>query len=483
MLLRLPYRLQIPLGLAMGVVITAFIVVVVAAQISAKTAKQEILQTVDSAMTLLVAQAKPLVANDDTWRMYVLLRNIGALLPGADRQNARVAILDGEGKILAASDPVRLAIGQSVPELFDQANKGSQAQSEKQRRVFAGEDESLILVDPIKSEDEKVLGYSYVAIDGSVFAPNWAALATPALIGSLLAVCLLAPLGWWVGNRMARPIRQIADCIQRIGRADTAVLIADLPVIADREIHRIGNAVKQLLSEMDTRRQAQKRALSAERMAALGRITAAVAHEINNPLGGLLTATQTLRLHGESEATRLQTLDLIERGLQQIRTTVASLLPQARVEERPLEVTDFEDVIALVQAVASRMGVAIQTHADVSSALHVPSAAVRQVMFNLMLNAIKAAGEEGWVKATLSGDASCVSVTVENNGHQLTAQNLERSIAAEGGNDPRGFGLWVCREIAIQFGGQFEAVASDVASTCLRFQIPNKEHHAVAAAH
>lgn len=481
MLFRLPYRLQVPLGLSMAVVTAAVLVMVVAAQISARGVRQETLATVDSAIALLGVQARPLLATDDTWRVYTLLRNTAALLPGADTHLARAALLDADGLIVAASDPSRLPTG--TDGLTGKATHSAQGlRALKLRFSQQRADGSITIIDPVTSEDGQVLGFSYVELDGPVFRPDWAAVAQPAAIGALLAVALLAPMGWIVGNRMGRPIARVAECISRIGHADSRSLAEGLPTDADPELHRISSAVRQLLREMEERKQAERRALSAERMAALGRITAAVAHEINNPLAGLLTATQTLRLHGDSAATRTRTLDLIERGLQQIRTTVAAVVPQARLEDRPLTLDDLDDVVALVRGVALRAGVGVSSQADVHSALRVPSSAVRQAMLNLLLNAVKAAGETGWVRATLAGDADRVAFTVANSGQRLTSGALEQSIAAESGNDPRGFGLWVCREIASQFGGSFEAIDAAEGGTELVFEIPNRERDAVTAA-
>ena len=111
MLGRLPYRLQIPLGLSLAVLLAALLVTGITAQHSASEARLEIGATADRAASLLGAQALPLLAADDTWRVFALLRNTGALLPGAEAGQARAAVLDSEGRVFAASDPVALPIG------------------------------------------------------------------------------------------------------------------------------------------------------------------------------------------------------------------------------------------------------------------------------------------------------------------------------------------------------------------------------------
>lgn len=480
---RLAYRVQIPLGLSLAVVVAALMVTAVAAQISARSARLATLATIDRTVELLVAQARPLLAADDTWRVFALLRNTAALLPGASANSARAAVLDADGRVFAASDPTRLEtgkplLGEPAVELPDEVLGNFRlpaAAAILQRLFIERQNGAVLLIQPIQSEDGQTLGFAYIEIDASVFAPNWAALSQPALIGAGLAVALLVPAGWWMGRRMTRPVADLAEVIERIGREAPAVVQADVPRTKDPELGRIGDAVAQLISELALKQRAEARALSAERLAAVGRMTAAVAHEINNPLGGLLTATQTLRLHGATDSTRQRTVDLLERGLQQIRSTVAALLPQARIEERPLEPSDLEDVLTLARAAASRFGVDVQAHAEIQSAMRVPSAVMRQVMLNLLLNAVNAAGENGQVKAELRAAADTVQFWVANSGKTLDMARFEQTMAAEDSNDPRGFGLWICREIAIQFGGGFSPDSHHHGGTKMVFWMPNKD--------
>jgi signal transduction histidine kinase len=338
-------------------------------------------------------------------------------------------------------------------------------------------DSGLSMIQPIRSDDQKIIGFVLVEIDAGAFEPDWATLSTPGLIGAALAVMVLVPLGWVAGRRMAQPVAQVANCIAQIGRVDLNTLQQLVPRVSDPELSRIAGAVRRLLAEMAARQANEQRALSAERLAAVGRITAAVAHEINNPLAGLLTAAITLRLHGDAPDTRLRTISLIERGLQQIGTMTAALLPQARVEDRCLILHDMDDVMTLAQATASMHFVSITSTREVNADFCVPSTVFRQVMLNLMLNAIKAAGHNGQVLVGLEVTQKTVRFTVNNTGDAMSNDELQQRLNSEDSNDPRGFGLWICQEFAVRYGGEFFAFGPDQVpppfSTRLSFWLPN----------
>ena len=96
-----------------------------------------------------------------------------------------------------------------------------------------------------------------------------------------------------------------------------------------------------ILQDLLEKREVEQHMVGTERLAAFERLSTGVAHEINNPLGGMLTALSTYRRHGAREALSQRTVSLLERGLPQIRETVPALLVEAKLETHPLSAHDI----------------------------------------------------------------------------------------------------------------------------------------------
>jgi len=210
-------------------------------------------------------------------------------------------------------------------------------------------------------------------------------------------------------------------------------------------------------------------------------LTASIAHEINNPLGGMLNAISTLKRHGSPDPVAQKTVSLLERGLSQIRETVAALLVEAKVKSRPLDASDLEDIRVLIAPAARKQGTQLSWTVALPSALPLPSTLVRQVLINLLLNAIAAAGSAGQVAMCVVTNEERIIMVVENSGQPLLPEQLNRLFEpftsfSENGN---GLGLWICYQIVTQLGGNINA-ESNTGLTRFTVSIPIDCAHATS---
>ncbi|EKD97071.1 MAG: periplasmic sensor signal transduction histidine kinase, partial [uncultured bacterium] len=146
---QLPYRIQIPLGLSMAVLIAAILVTSITARVQAESGRLETLSLLDRAGVLVIAQVRPMLAADDTWRVFSLLRDTAELIPGASLGHARLAILSTEGVVFAASDPTRLETGLSLlGEQWHEQRMPTAAEVSTRQHIEL-QDGSVTLLDPI----------------------------------------------------------------------------------------------------------------------------------------------------------------------------------------------------------------------------------------------------------------------------------------------------------------------------------------------
>jgi signal transduction histidine kinase len=241
------------------------------------------------------------------------------------------------------------------------------------------------------------------------------------------------------------------------------------------EIGRLGQEFQRMLHGLREKEALEKQMVASDRLAAIGRLTAGIAHEINNPLGGMLNAISTFRRHGPEDAMTTKTLSLIERGLRQIQETVAALLVEARVESHALTRQDVEDTHTLLLADAQAKDVHFEWHNEIRSPLPLPSTPTRQILINLLFNAVKAVAPGGHLSCRTVVEDGALCIEVANDGRHIPADRLaflfEPFSTAD--NERQGLGLWITYQIVQQLGGDIRA-ESEPGRTVFAVSLPLK---------
>ena len=187
-------------------------------------------------------------------------------------------------------------------------------------------------------------------------------------------------------------------------------------------------------------------------------------------------AIDTLKSHTVIDSRTAKTIALIERGLGQIKETVGALLVEAKTKSRNLTTSDIEDVLVLILPQAHGKRLKIDWHNQIAGAVALPATLVRQVLINLLLNAVRAANTDGVVACHLAQTGNKFSVSIANDGRLLTAEEMTHLFEPFSplSEDGHGLGLWVCYQIVHQLGGSITAQCKDQ-RMCFDVELPTAE--------
>jgi two-component system NtrC family sensor kinase len=204
------------------------------------------------------------------------------------------------------------------------------------------------------------------------------------------------------------------DLVTRDGARRRILLSGSLEEAADSK----EEVIHFLVKDIQKRKTMEEQLAQADKLASIGELSSGVAHEINNPLGVILGYTQLL-IRGEPDRSeRRADLKTIEKHVRNCKTIVEDLLSFSRKSETEKEVLDIhriiDDVLAFVQHHSQIEHIAIDKEYNPSvQPLMVDEKKIKQVLINLMMNAIHAVGQEGRIRISTDVSAetgTCVSV-------------------------------------------------------------------------
>jgi signal transduction histidine kinase len=253
------------------------------------------------------------------------------------------------------------------------------------------------------------------------------------------------------------------------------------------------------LGKVAERTALQERVQQSQKMEAVGQLAAGVAHEINNPMSYVRSNLNTLReewgelrsklaaqdSEGGSEERFDDFQDLIEESLEGVERTIAIVkdvkeFSHTGVVDRgqweTVRISDLLDGALRVVAGKAPSGVRIESHHEGAALCRCSPNQIRQVLVNLLVNAIQAVGKSGHIHLSTGLEGNEVFARVEDDGHGMSEATKERLFdpffTTKPVGEGTGLGLSVSYEIVRNHGGEIRVSAEPGSGACFEMGLP-----------
>jgi len=326
------------------------------------------------------------------------------------------------------------------------------------------------------------------------------------IAGMIFIVMLSWVFVWWV---VGRPIKALKSGTEKLAQGDLGY---QLRVSSSDEVGELAHSFNDMSLELHTAheevvawnktleervdqktrelRAAHDHMLHAEKMASIGKMAAVVAHEINNPLSGILTYAKLLRkwmekgaLPDEKRHEAMQCLDLIAGESRRCGDLVKNLLTFSRTAPMNIEPTDLNLVIdrciRLVRHQCELGGIQLHTElADGLKPLRCDAAQIEQVLLALMMNAIDAMPHGGnlWLCTRAGRVAGETEAEVRDDGTgippEILPQIFEPFLTTKEASHGVGLGLAISHAIIERHHGRIEAQSEPGKGTRFTITLP-----------
>ena len=221
--------------------------------------------------------------------------------------------------------------------------------------------------------------------------------------------------------------------------------------------------------------------LKSQKIAAIGQVSASLAHELNNPISIILNHVELLQSKKLSEEEEETFLDRVHSGIVRINKIIDSLLQFSRNEMMETKSTDVHQVILQIfeifHPICQKKKIACEiNHNAASSIVHGNATLLKQLFLNLIKNAIESIHHDhGSLKTTLRNEDNTLKVDIADNGkgiHPSVVGKIFDPFFSSKAHPNIGLGLPLCKEIAEKHRGTIEVVSSEDDGTTVTVTLP-----------
>jgi signal transduction histidine kinase len=324
--------------------------------------------------------------------------------------------------------------------------------------------------------EERVAGYLWFVPRLDIESPSvpwWFLLAT-ALGSSLLFGLVLYPI---VVRTIGRPLQRIGVAAERVGAGsyevrlptfvgapELAALVQSFNAMAAKVQDNTAHLEAAVRSAVEEAKRTERALVQSSRLATVGTLAAGIAHEINNPIGGMQNAVVRLLADQKLTDKQVQYLQLLQDGLQRVARTARKVLDFSpkQVAARPFFLRGcIEGARSLCDHRMQRLGVVMR----VDGVLELPEAIgdpheIQQVVLNLFLNSLDAfeeRGRAGTIAVRGAVEGEMVRLDIVDDGPGMDPADLGRVMdpffTRKERPDASGLGMFISYSIVRNHGG------------------------------
>lgn len=298
----------------------------------------------------------------------------------------------------------------------------------------------------------------------------------PILASALAAVLLANLFGYYIARSITRPLRLLAASTAQVASGDLSQRIS----VGTRD--ELEQLARDFNSMVESLRSSQQELLRREKLATLGTVAAGIAHEIRNPLTSMKMTAEMLSSGKVSDSDR-EALDLLLGEIERLRLTTGALLEYAGpTAPEPAQVEAakaVEEVLSLMKRQLSHHKVQIETaFPETAVAARIDPNRLKQIVLNLVLNAVDAMPEGGRLKMQISESDDSVRLTATDTGTGIPAEDMDRVFEPFYSTRKAGcgLGLAISKRFVEEAGGSI-SVSSTAAGTAFTVSLPAGSSH------
>lgn len=296
-------------------------------------------------------------------------------------------------------------------------------------------------------------------------------LSLPGLLATLAAVVALTVGLVWIPAGASSPATTLTESFEATTVSLIFLVVAAVVRLLAGELWRQETDLRRSLVDLaDTR----DRLVREEKLAAVGQLASAIAHEVRNPVSMISSAVATARRAETSPELRAEVFDILGQESQRLQRLTEDFLAYARQRPPQLRASSLCDAIGLVaglvRARAEELGVALGTECE-DAPVTIDPFQIQQALLNVALNGLDATPRGGSLRLSARSAPPGALFAVENTGPALAPDVVARLGEPFFTTKPRGTGLGLATARTIAASHRGELVLAENVPGRVRFEL------------